>query len=470
MVGVIYNQAAAIANRTLQKTSDAATNSLEKLSSGKRVVNAKDDVSSMAIGSRMQLVSKALKVLTNNVTQGLSITSIAEGGISRVQEMLGRMQELAAQAGSDNLGATERGFLNSEFQAMKAEITRTTASTRFNGSALINGNQVYSDAGSYAAAQNAQQLGTGTQGNTFTNHFTNGVGGLALRGAAFGIQDIAFGNLGGLPNGQSGHLQYNGNANGGNFSFYLGGTNAAFLSGAIDTSILNGGGNLATGASVRLSSSASGVNALNGADAYVVLNLNTNFALTNTNFNSNLPVGNLTHTFTTAAGGANIQTGLAGYAALAGGNISENIAGAILFNTNQTNQTNLAFKIGDGGQAYNAINSYIQGVNLAALGLTNADITTKQGSDGASDAIKNALESVVTSRTSVGAVQSRLQTAGENQKVMLENIDASVSAYLDVDISTEMTKLTSLQVLQQIGVAMSSQANNNAKDFTRLLQ
>jgi flagellin-like hook-associated protein FlgL len=49
---------------------------------------------------------------------------------------------------------------------------------------------------------------------------------------------------------------------------------------------------------------------------------------------------------------------------------------------------------------------------------------------------KRALESVVTSRTSVGAVQSRLQVAGENQKVMLENIDASVSAYLDVDIST----------------------------------
>jgi flagellin len=328
---------------------------------------------------------------------------------------------------------------------------------------------VYSDAGSYVAAQNANAAGA--NGNTFTNHFTNGVGGLALRGAAFGIQDIAFGNLGGLPAGQSGHLQYQSlAAGGGNFSFYLGNTNAAFLSGAIDTSILNGGNNLATGASVKLSSGTSGVNALNGADAYVVLNLNTNFVLSNTNFNTNLPVGNLTHTFTTAVGGANIQTGLAGYAALAGGDISENIAGAILFNTNQTNQTNLAFKIGDGGQTYNAINSFIQGVNLAALGLTNANITTRQGADGASDAIKNALDSVVTSRTSVGAVQSRLQVAGENQKVMLENIDAATSAYLDVDISTEMTKLTSLQVLQQIGVAMASQANNNAKDFTRLLQ
>ena len=397
MVGVIYNQAAAIANRTLQKTSDAATSSLEKLSSGKRVVNAKDDVSSMAIGSRMQLTSKALKVLTNNVTQGLSVTSIAEGGISRVQEMLGRMQELAAQAGSDNLGATERGFLNSEFQAMKAEITRTTASTRFNGNTLINGNQ------SYGAA--------------------------AIFAAGTGFQDIAFGNISGANAGNlTGTLNWV-TGGGGTGAPTLNATvNGITLQGVVDASILNGGTRLATGASVKLTASSTGAGALNGADPFIIVNLNSNLSLDNTG----------------------------------SGNFS-------LYSA-QTNQTNLAFKIGDGGQSYNAINSYIQGVNLAALGLTNTDITTKQGSDGASDAIKSALDVLVTSRTSVGAVQSRLQMAGENQKVMLENIDASVSAYLDVDISTEMTKLTSLQVLQQIGVAMSSQANNSSRDMVRLFQ
>jgi len=398
MVGVIYNQAASIANRTLQKTSDAATSSLEKLSSGKRVVHAKDDASSMAIGSRLQLASKALKVLTNNVTQGLSVTSIAEGGITRVQEMLGRMQELAAQAGSDNLGATERGFLNSEFQAMKAEITRTTASTRFNGNTLINGNQ----------------------NNTLGADLV----------ASRGFQDLAFGNIQGIANSPQATLTYQSAAGGtgaGTFGLNFNTNGGGSMSGILDSTILDGSTRLATGTSVRLSYGSTS-NKLNDADAFVIVNLNTNFSLN---------------------------------AAVAGNTIN--------FGT-QSNQTNLAFKIGDGGQSYNAINSYIQGVNLAALGLTNTDITTKQGSDGASDAIKSALEAVVTSRTSVGAVQSRLQTAGENQKVMLENIDASVSAYLDVDISTEMTKLTSLQVLQQIGVAMSSQANNNTRDMVRLFQ
>jgi flagellin len=409
MVSVIYNQAAAIANRTLQNTSDMATGSLEKLSSGKRVVHAKDDAASMAIGSRMQLASKALKALSQNVTQGLSVTSIAEGGITRVQEMLGRMQELAAQAGSDNLGATERGFLNSEFQAMKAEITRTTASTRFNGNTLINGNQ---------------SIGIGNNGSVFSG----------ANAVANGFVDLAFGNLADVNLGTvQGTLNYQsaaGNTGAGTFNLILnnGGGN---LTGSIDSSILDGGTRLATGSSVRLSTGTSGSGALNGADPFAIINLNTNFALNK--------------------------------------NVTAADSNSLSFNSN-SNQTNLAFKIGDGGQTYNAINSFIQGVNLASLGLTNANITTKQGSDGASDAIKNALESVVTSRTSVGAVQSRLQVAGENQKVMLENIDAATSAYLDVDISTEMTKLTSLQVLQQIGVAMASQANNNSRDMVRLFQ
>ncbi|MBM3602534.1 MAG: hypothetical protein FJX22_01970 [Alphaproteobacteria bacterium] len=399
MVSVIFNQASAIANRTLANTSDAATRSLEKLSSGKRVVHAKDDASSMAIGSRLQLASKALKVLTNNVTQGLSVTSIAEGGITRVQEMLGRMQELAAQAGSDNLGATERGFLNSEFQAMKLEITRTTQSTRFNGNQLINGNQ-----------------GIDSNGASLI--------------AAAGFVDVAFGNLSNANLGTlAGSISYQSNGATGAGVFGIAFNAGNSLSGSIDPAVLDGTTRAATGFSVRLSSGSSS-NSLNGADAFVILNLNTNLAIGNSYDGTNYTVD---------------------------------------FGS-QTNQTNLGFKVGDGSQTYNAINSYIQGVNLAALGLTNANITTKQGADGASDAIKSALEIAVTSRTAVGAVQSRLQVAGENQKVMLENIDASTSAYLDVDISTEMTKLTSMQVLQQIGVAMSSQANNNLRDFTRLFQ
>jgi flagellin len=166
----------------------------------------------------------------------------------------------------------------------------------------------------------------------------------------------------------------------------------------------------------------------------VIVNLNTNFALN-----------------------GSINSGLAS-------------AGNVTFASSQTNQNALSFKVGDGGQGYNNITSYIQGVNNVALGLTNADISTQSGADGAGAAIINALDIVTNARTQIGAVQNRLQIAGENQRVALENLNAAVSSYLDVDVAAEMTKLTSQQVLKTIGVSMSSQANQSSQSLLRLFQ
>jgi flagellin len=299
MVSVIYNQAAAIANRTLQNTSNMATGSLEKLSSGKRVVHAKDDASSMAIGSRMQLASKALKALSRNVTQGLSVTSIAEGGLPGCRKCWVECKNWPPKPPQTIWGQAERGFLNSEFQAIKLEITRTTASTRFNGNALINGNQ----------------------NNTLGADLV----------ASRGFQDLAFGNIQGIANSPQATLTYQSAAGGtgaGTFGLNFNTNGGGSMSGILDSTILRAvSTRLATGTSVRLSYGSTS-NKLNDADAFVIVNLNTNFSLN---------------------------------AAVAGNTIN--------FGT-QSNQTNLAFKVGDGGQSYNAINSYIQGVNLAALGLS----------------------------------------------------------------------------------------------------
>ena len=53
-LNVVSNYAANVAHRNLAATDTAASNSLAKLSIGKRVVSARDDAASMAIGSRMQ--------------------------------------------------------------------------------------------------------------------------------------------------------------------------------------------------------------------------------------------------------------------------------------------------------------------------------------------------------------------------------------------------------------------------------
>jgi TPP-dependent trihydroxycyclohexane-1,2-dione (THcHDO) dehydratase len=70
----------------------------------------------------------------------------------------------------------------------------------------------------------------------------------------------------------------------GTFNFAIGGIN---LTGSLDATILDGSTRLATGASVRLATGTSGSGALNGADPFVVINLNTNFAL-----NANIAAAN----------------------------------------------------------------------------------------------------------------------------------------------------------------------------------
>jgi flagellin len=397
-----------MANRQLDNVDRMYNASLEKLSSGKRVVNARDDAASLAVGLRLQLGARSLGALAQNVTQGLSITSIAEGGMTQVQSMLGRMQELASQASSGNLGNTERSYLQSEFSQLKTEIDRVAQSTKFGTNQLLN-----------------------------ANYSVNAGAGL---GAANGLVDIAFGNLSAPAGGATGGFSYLPNGTGANgtgagtLGFIVSaGAQTFSLSGSLDPSILNGVTQLATGTSVKLSAAAGTL--YNGATPYIVINLNTNFAL-NGSYNSS-------------------------YA---------NASGNITFSNTQTNQTSLSFKVGDGGQAYNNIISYIQGVNNAALGLTNADISTQTGADGAGAAIINALDVVTNARTQIGAVQNRLQIAGENQRVALENITAAVSSYLDVDVAAEMTKLTSQEVLKTIGVSMSSQANQSSQSLLKLFQ
>jgi flagellin len=136
---VVSNYAANVAHRNLLKTDTEASASLAKLSIGKRVVSARDDAASMAIGSRLNSEVQALKQAVVNAGQANSMLQIADGAMSTVSDILTRMKVLAIQASSGNLGDTERSFLDVEFQALKSEINRISQDTDFNSVQLLGG-------------------------------------------------------------------------------------------------------------------------------------------------------------------------------------------------------------------------------------------------------------------------------------------------------------------------------------------
>lgn len=62
----------------------------------------------------------------------------AEGALGDVHDIMGRMRELAMQSSNGDLGNTDRGYINTEFQALQSEVTRIQDSAKFNGKQLIN--------------------------------------------------------------------------------------------------------------------------------------------------------------------------------------------------------------------------------------------------------------------------------------------------------------------------------------------
>ncbi len=138
---VISNFAANVAHRNLAKSDMETTRSLTQLSSGQRVVSARDDAASMAIGSRLRAEVAALQAARVNAGQAVSMLQIAEGAMGQVDGILVRMKSLAIQAGSSQFGSVERSLIDAEFQQLLLEIDRIAQDTEFNGANLLDGGE-----------------------------------------------------------------------------------------------------------------------------------------------------------------------------------------------------------------------------------------------------------------------------------------------------------------------------------------
>ncbi|SMF67754.1 flagellin [Tistlia consotensis] len=143
-LNVISNFAANVAHRHLAMSDMEASNSVAKLSAGTRVLSAKDDAASLAIGSRLKAEVSALQQAQVNAGQAVSMLQIADGAMSRISDILVRMKSLSVQASSGQLSDTERGMLNQEFTALRSEIDRIADDTDFNSTKLLNGSNSFS--------------------------------------------------------------------------------------------------------------------------------------------------------------------------------------------------------------------------------------------------------------------------------------------------------------------------------------
>ncbi len=137
----IQNNIAALnTHRQLQISDMGLAKSLERLSSGFRINRAADDAAGLSVSMRFRAQIRSFAQAQRNATEGNSVLQVAEGGADQITNILTRMKELATQAASSNTTPSDRTNISNEVDTLETEIDRIANSTKYGGTALINGN------------------------------------------------------------------------------------------------------------------------------------------------------------------------------------------------------------------------------------------------------------------------------------------------------------------------------------------
>ena len=112
--------------------------SLERLSSGKKINSAKDDAAGLAIAVRFASQIMGSQQGYRNANDGISLAQTADAAMSGISSNVQRIRELATQSANGIYNANDRAAMQKEVDILQQEITRTTASTEFNGNKLLD--------------------------------------------------------------------------------------------------------------------------------------------------------------------------------------------------------------------------------------------------------------------------------------------------------------------------------------------
>ena len=131
------NVAALKASNANNRASSALTNSIERLSTGKRINSAKDDAAGLAIASSFTSQIRGTNQAIRNANDGIALSQTADGALGEVTNILQRLREVSVQSASGTYSAGDRTNLQAEVTQLTAQLTDIQASTNFNGVTLV---------------------------------------------------------------------------------------------------------------------------------------------------------------------------------------------------------------------------------------------------------------------------------------------------------------------------------------------
>jgi flagellin len=482
------NTASINGRRRLTQSTNAMGRSFERLSSGLRINSARDDAAGLAITNRMTAQIRGLDQAVRNSNDGISMAQTAEGALNESTNILQRIRELAVQAASDHNNTSDRQSLQEEVSQLVAEIDRIGHSTSFNGVKLLNGdvvNMVYQVGANVGEnlqvgidKMDAEELGrqvrrVSKQGvdTTFAIDAANSLqlAGVDIRESVATDDDLSTSNKAGSALAKAAAI---------NDAYDFTGVRAIAGPTVVndaDTLQIQGGTLDESNYFVINGSKISGFQVLeNDSDGALVDAINAKFedtgVVASLDADSTLILtaedGRNIHIEFSPLGGADLVTGMA-----------EGVFGGSL-----TLQSNDGFEAVFGSQNVNDSLGALRhdtppatGSGLAIFGsntdfsVNDIDITSRHAANVAIDIVDLALEQISSQRSELGAIQNRLESTISNLSTNSENLSASRSRILDADFANETANLSRNQIIQQAGVSILAQANQQPQIVFSLL-
>lgn len=139
-MSVINTNVSSLLTQSALTTNNRSMNTaMAQLSTGLRINSAKDDAAGLAIAQNMTAQIRGLDQAVRNANDAIGLLQTADGAMIEQTNMIQRMRELAIQAMNDTVSTTQKGYLNQEFEALKAEVDRIGQQTQWNGEDILTG-------------------------------------------------------------------------------------------------------------------------------------------------------------------------------------------------------------------------------------------------------------------------------------------------------------------------------------------
>ena len=481
---VQHNLQAMNANRMLGVTTDSQSKATEKLSSGYKINRAADDAAGLSISEKMRKQIRGLDQASSNAQDGISAVQTAEGALTEVHDMLQRMNELAVQAANGTNSVSDRQSIQDEIEQLTTEIDRVSETTKFNETYLLKGNGKTSTAVISAkdAGITGELLGASTSKARFKmdqETLQNGSK-ISIGGKEYTIgttQSIVTGMVAKLAAGTTvtiNGVEYTVTSAGGKVSSVDNVYTAEDLAAMIedgstvivgshtyvtmkdtDKDGIGDNNSLIVTTKVALEmiakelQTASSIGTDPGKGAKVDTSSNHLEILTKdgvkhySDLNDSFDWATVTgYRFTISTGKVEVDQGL-----------------------------QLSLHVGADADGTNKIAFNVDTISSRGLGIHGLNVVDKTGAKAtyAIDSIADAVAKVSAQRSSLGAIQNRLEHTIKNLDNVVENTTSAESQIRDTDMAEEMVEFSKNNILAQAGQSMLAQANQSNQGVLSLL-